>query len=113
MTLWSEEEVDAYYTGVMNVLRLLEVVPGEVVENNDFVMVDHMEGLDAEQTGCWYPCVKIEDPVEKGQKVGEIRDYFGNLLGEYFSPCKGHMLYVIASLAINEGDPLVAVSYEE
>lgn len=57
--------------------------------------------------------MKIDDPIKKGQKVGEIRDYFGKLLGEYFSPCTGHMLYVISSLPINEGDPIIAVSYEE
>lgn len=107
--LWSEEEVKQYMDGVSNVLRLLKVLPGEVVDNKNAVMVDHMTGLDAEHTGCWYPCVKIDDKVEQGQKVGEIRDYFGNVLGEYFAPCAGVMLYVISSLAINVGDPIVAI----
>lgn len=107
--LWSEEEVKQYVDGVNNVLRLLEVIPGEVVENKEAVMIDHMTGLDAQQTGCWYPCVKINDEVKKGQKVGEIRDYFCNVLGEYYAPCDGVMLYVISSLPINEGDPLVAI----
>lgn len=110
--LWSEDEVEAYYSGVQNVLRFLEVLEGEVIENKDCVVLDHMVGKNAEHTGCWYPCVKIDDVVEKGQKLGEIRDYFGNLLGEYFSPCAGVMLYVIASLAINEGDPIYAIGEE-
>lgn len=107
--LWSEEEVKQYVDGVNNVLRLLEVIPGEVVENKDVVMVDHMTGLDAQQTGCWYPFVKINDEVKKGQKIGEIRDYFCNVLGEYYAPCDGVMLYVISSLPINEGDPIIAI----
>lgn len=107
--LWSEEEVKQYVDGVNNVLRLLEVIPGEVVENKEAVMIDHMTGLDAQQTGCWYPCVKINDVVKKGQKVGEIRDYFCNVLGEYYAPCDGVMLYVISSLPINEGDPIIAI----
>ena len=107
--LWSEEEVVQYVNGVHNVLRLLKVLPGDVVENKDAVMVDHMNGLNAEQTGCWYPLVKINDVVTEGQKLGEIRDYFGNVLGEYFAPCGGVMLYVISSLAINAGDPIVAI----
>lgn len=107
--LWSEAEVEQYVNGVNNVLRLLEVIPGEVVENKEAVMVDHMTGLDAQQTGCWYPCVKIDDVVKKGQKIGEIRDYFCNVLGEYYAPCDGVMLYVISSLPINEGDPIVAI----
>ena len=107
--LWSEEEVKQYMDGVTNVLRLLKVLPGEVVENKDAVVVDHMTGLNAEQTGCWYPCVKINDVVKKGQKLGEIRDYFTNVLGEYFAPCDGVMLYVISSLPINAGDPIIAI----
>lgn len=107
--LWSEEEVATYVSGVMNVLRLLKVLPGEVVENKDCVLLDHMVGVNAEQTGCWYPCVKIDDQVKEGQKLGEIRDYFGKVLGEYFAPCSGVMLYVIASLPINTGDPIYAI----
>ena len=107
--LWSEDEVETYYNGVTNVLRLLKVLEGEVIENKDVVMLDHMDGGDAEQTGCWYPCVKLNEEVKKGQKLGEIRDYFGNLLGEYFSPCDGVILYVIASLPINTGDPIYAI----
>ena len=107
--LWSEEEVRQYMDGVQNVLRLLKVLPGDVKENPDAVMVDHMTGLNAEQEGCWYPCVKINDQVQEGQKLGEIRDYFGNVLGEYFAPCAGVMLYVISSLPINVGDPIIAI----
>lgn len=107
--LWSEAEVKQYVDGVSNVLRLLKVLPGEVVENKEAVVVDHMTGLDAQQTGCWYPCVKINDLVKKGQKLGEIRDYFTNVLGEYFAPCDGVMLYVISSLPINAGDPIIAI----
>ena len=40
--------------------------------------------------------------VKKGQKLGEIRDYFGEKLGEYFAPCDGVMLYVISSLSSNQ-----------
>ena len=41
--------------------------------------------------------------------LGEIRDYFTNVLGEYFAPCDGVMLYVISSLPINAGDPIIAI----
>ena len=107
--LWNEDEVSQYMSGVKNVLRLLKVIEGEAAENKDAVVFDHMTGGDAEQTGCWYPCVKIDDPIKKGDKLGEIRDYFGNLLGEYFSDVDGVVLYVIASLPINTGEPIYAI----
>jgi len=68
-----------------------------------------MTGLNADQTGCWYPSVQIDEPVRKGQKLGEIRDCFANLLGEYFAPVDGVMLYVVSSLPVNQGDPIVAI----
>lgn len=110
--LWSEEEVAQYLKGVKNVLRLLSVMEGDVFENPDCIDCEKMVGGDAEQTGCWYPCVGLREQVKAGQKLGEIRDYFGNVLGEYEAPCDGHMLYVIASLAINEGDPIYALGRE-
>ena len=106
--LWTEEEVAQYLAGVKNVLRLLEILDGDVVENKEAALCDRMVGVDADKTGCWYPCVTIDEPVKKGQKIGEIRDYFGNLLAEYTSPADGVCVYVIRSLAINEGDPLFA-----
>ncbi len=107
--LWCEGEVKAYLDGVLNALKYLGVIEGTPKTYDNIIYLDHMDGNDAEQTGCWYPCVKPGDPVEKGQKVGEIRDCFGNLLGEYFSPLTGTVLYVCSSLAINAGDPLTAM----
>ena len=107
--LWSEEEVQTYVKGVYNVLKHLGVLEGDAENLCDVVYLHRMAGLDAEQTGCWYPCVKIGDKVTKGQKVGEIRDCFANVLGEYFAPQDGVMLYVISSLTINAGDPIIAL----
>ena len=66
-------------------------------------------GVDATVQGCWYPCVSLEEQVRQGQKIGEIRDCFGSVLCEYYAPRDGVVLYVIASLAINPGDPLIAL----
>ena len=107
--LWSEEEVAQYMKGVKNVLKYLKVLPGEVEELCPVVVLPKMIGLNAEQTGCWYPSVKIGDVVVKGQKLGEIRDYFANVLGEYFASQDATVLYVISSLAITVGDPIVAI----
>jgi predicted deacylase len=107
--LWSEKEVGQYIDGVKNVLRLLGVIPGEAAGNESAVVMKPMTGVSAEQTGCWYPSVSTEERVKEGQKVGEIRDFFCNVLGEYFAPCGGIMLYVVSSLPVEKGDPLVAI----
>lgn len=106
--LWSEAQVQIYLAGVRNILRFLKVIDGEVVDLGAVKVLPPMAGLNAEQTGCWYPEVALKETVKTGQKIGEIRDCFGKVLGEYYAPQDGIILYVIRSLAINVGDPLLA-----
>jgi predicted deacylase len=106
---WSEEEVSQYMLGVKNVLRYLGVMSGAREELGRPAEYSRMVGINAEQTGCWYAAVKPGDKVTAGQKIGEIRDYFGEKLGDYAAPQAGTIVYVITSLAINAGDPLAAL----
>ena len=92
-------------TFVLSYLGVLNETPRQICEVE---YVERMNGLDATETGCWYPAVKPGQKISKDQKLGEIRDYFGKTLVEYTAPCDGTMLYVISSLAINTGDPIVA-----
>lgn len=110
--LWSEAEVEQYISGVKNILRMLKVLPGEVIPNSDYVLLEPMTGIASEQTGCWYPAVKPGERVSAGQKIGEVRDFFSNILGEYFAPADGIALYVVSSLPVNNGEPLIAIAAE-
>jgi len=107
--LWSEEEVKAYYRGVKNVLGYLGVLRGECEDLGPVKYLERMTVISAQHEGCWYPCVKPGDTIAESQKFGEMRDYFGKVLGEYRAPLAGIVLYVASSLAITAGDPLGAV----
>ena len=108
--LWCEAEVVRYVDAIKNVLRFAGVLPGEAQEYPDAVVSDGMAGLEAGFTGCWYPCVKKNEMVKKGDKVGEIRDFFGKVLEEYTAPESGVTLFVVSSLAIEKGDPIYALA---
>ncbi len=107
--LWSEEEVLAYLKGVRNVLKYLGLLPGGPEDLGSVVKLPKMIVSTSEQTACWYPAVRAGDRVAKGQKLGEMRDFFANRLGEYLASQDGTVLYVASSLAINEGDPIAAI----
>ncbi len=105
---WSPKEVDQYKAAVLNVLSTLGVIPGQAKEHQ----VEHLEKMlvtTATTDGCWYPSVQLEDQVKKGQKIGEIRDYFGSVIDEYHAEADGIVLYLVTSLAITTSDPLAAV----
>ena len=107
--LWNEAEVKQYMDGVNNVLRHLSVLPGVAANLGSCVYMERMTGVNAGVTGCWYPCVEPDEQVEAGQKLGEIRDLFGEVLETYIAPKNGVVLYVISSLAVEAGDPIAAV----
>ena len=106
--LWTEQEVSDYIRGVKNVLSYLRVLNDSPRQLCKVDYIEKMNGLDATESGCWYPAVKPGQKIAKGQKLGEIRDFFGKILAEYNAPSDGTMLYVVSSLAINTGDPIVA-----
>ncbi len=105
---WSPDEVDQYKSAVVNVLRGLEVLPGEAVQHK-VEFLEKMLVTTATEEGCWYPSVALDEVVKKGQKLGEIRDFFGTVKAEYFSDSDGIVLYLVTSLAIQTNDPLCAI----
>ncbi len=105
---WNQNEVDQYKAAVVNVLRSLAVIPGDI-QHFEVEFLEKMLVTTATADGCWYPAVALEDHVKKGQKLGEIRDYFGIMQAEYFSDSDGIILYLVTSLAIMTNDPLCAV----
>ncbi|MFZ1805581.1 MAG: M14 family metallopeptidase [Cyclobacteriaceae bacterium] len=105
---WSNDEVKQYIEATHNVLRSLGVLDGEV-KNSKVTFLKKMAVMTAEQEGCWYAFKNLEEKVKKGDLLGEIRDFFGNVLGEYKAEEGGVLLYVVTSLAITKGDPLTAI----
>ena len=45
----------------------------------------------------------------EGQKLGELRDYFGETIEQITAPSAGVVLYRVTSLAVDPGDPLVGI----
>ncbi|HEX3026008.1 MAG TPA: succinylglutamate desuccinylase/aspartoacylase family protein, partial [Clostridia bacterium] len=79
--LWGREEVEEYKKDVRNVLKHLGVLNGEPELNGKTpVEVTGVVYLRATNAGCWYPCVTANEKVAVGQKLGEVRDFFGKVL---------------------------------
>lgn len=107
---WSEAEVNQYLDGIYRVLQHLDVTGNSQPEMAaDIIFMEKMSVITAQEEGCWYPCKNLEDKVSQGEKIGEIRDFFGNRLREYVADHDGILLYVVTSLAITAGDPLAAI----
>lgn len=105
LSLFSREEIEADKSDVRNILRALGVLPGEAINYPKTQLLEYSD--DAPFTGCWYPEKRPGDFFQKGEKLGEIRDYFGRSLFTEFAPQDGVLLHQCASLNILEKGPMV------
>ena len=95
--------------GTLNALRSLGVIPGAVREHPGLEHVERFLWTRSDHFGCWYPLYQVGDRVVAGQKMGELRDLFGEVLQEVRADAAGPVLFCVTSLAINAGDPLFAI----
>ncbi|MEL7622594.1 MAG: M14 family metallopeptidase [Clostridiales bacterium] len=106
--LWSPQEVELYKKDILTVMRAQGLTEdGEVAPDQEPMEITKAVYLDSTCTGCWYPAVSIKEKVKKGQKIGEIRDVFGQILETYHADFDSMILFIATSLAIGEGDPII------
>jgi predicted deacylase len=79
------------------------MLPGEprVTVRHRYLSGPHSTTLWAERSGLWYARVRAGELVQEGQLLGELRDYFGELLEQYHAPFAGLVAYYWTSPAIN------------
>lgn len=106
LSLYTREEVDADKRDVYNIMRLMGMIDGEFVSFPKLELSER--DLEAPSTGCWYPRLHAGDSFEKGNTLGEIHDYFGNVTDVIVSHESGIILHQCASLNIIKGDPMIA-----
>lgn len=68
---------------------------------------------DSPISGCWHPNKIPGDLVSKDEKIGEIRDIYGNHLQDIRAKSDGRILYQTVSLGIEAGTPMVAYTRED
>lgn len=69
--------------------------------------------LEAEEDGVWYCNVKPNEIVKRGQLLGRMEDFYGNVLHEYYADADGIVFYHCCGLSVKAGRNLVAYGIEE
>lgn len=112
--LWSREDVDTYKRIMINLLRYTGSISGEPVRPK--LPAEELFGAFtpiSPANGAWYPSVDLGEEVSKGQKVGEVRDLFGRTIQEIYSDVDGKVVYLIVSLAVRAGEPLLSIGLSQ
>ena len=97
--------------GVRNVLRHLEMLPGEPSPPRSR-FVGKFVWLRASRDGWWQPAVAAGDEVAEGQLVGTLRTLYGDVLEELRAPRGGVVLFLTTSPAVSVDGPLLGLGAE-
>jgi len=101
-----EEMVQRNVDGVFRLLRYLRMVPGDVELVRNPLFFDRTEVLRSPATGVWHAKVERGQSVQKGALVGILTDFFGATQAEIRAPFGGIVLYIVATPAMSQGEPL-------
>jgi predicted deacylase len=107
--VWSEELVNDHAESTLRVLRHLGALQGDVPPVQGQRIYDTFAWMRASETGLFHPSVAVGDMVQEGQPVGAIVDYFGETLQPLRAVASGEVAFLVTSLAMNAGDPILAI----
>ena len=99
--------VDRTFKGCINVMKYLKMMEGEP-DIPPTAEVYNTYALYAKRGGLFISYVRAGDAVEEGQKIGEIKDLFGEVVEELFASTDG-IVDMIFSPSIFEGDYLIGI----
>jgi len=104
-----EESIVRNTRGALSVMRLLGMIQGEPDMVSDPIWIDKYEVIYSTQDGLFYPLTEMGYFAQKGEKLGFLTDYLGNVIQEYRAPFTGIVLYIIHTPPANKGEPLFEV----
>ena len=108
---WPAEDVELHAVGLRRLLRaagLIEEAPSAPAHRTHLLSTEAW--MRSAHTGYWRPAVAVGDRVAQGTVVGEVQDAFGAVLERPEAPMDGVVIFLVTSLAMNAGDPLLALA---
>jgi predicted deacylase len=115
----SREASRALFRGVVRTLAWLGGLTAEGRQRFEWALTPPAETpiiypsyswVEAQADGMWYPQIECGAEVQEGQTLGEILSLDDTLRARILAPHQGRVLFLVTSLAINRGDPLLTVA---
>jgi len=104
-----EQYVKKICGGIYNTLRHLKMIQGEPELLSDPVWVEKTTYVRSRSEGLFYPLVRGGEHVEKGELLGYLTDFFGNVIQKARAPHDGIVMYIISTPPLSEGEPMVKI----
>jgi len=108
---WPDEDVALHAAGFRRLLRsagLIDEAPAKPAHETELLQTEAW--MRSTHAGYWHPGVAVGGRVTQGSIVGEVQDAFGAILERPVAPMDGVVIFLVSSLAMNAGDPLLALA---
>ncbi len=108
---WPIEDVSLHAAGLRRLLRtagLIDSAPDAPRLETEVLLTEAW--MRSATAGYWHPAVSVGERIRQGAIVGEVRDAFGAVLEIPTAPIDGVVIFLVTSLAMNVGDPLLALA---
>jgi predicted deacylase len=107
--IYEQESVARHLRGLHNVLVHLKMRPGAEERLHTPQSLKRFVWLYTSVSATYHPRVQVGEEVREGELVAELRDVFGETVEALHAPATGTVLFLVTSLAVKKGDPLLAI----
>jgi predicted deacylase len=104
-----EEDIAAILKGCTNILRHLKMIDGQPELLFEPVWVKKTTYIRSEHEGIFYALTRGGSHVQKGELLGYLTDFFGNVIQKAVAPHDGVVMYIIATPPMSKGEPMVKI----
>jgi predicted deacylase len=104
-----EEDIIRVIKGTYNTLKHLKMIPGNPELLFEPVCVKSVTYIRSEHKGIFYPLSHSGRHVQKGELLGYLTDFFGNIIQKAIAPHDGIIMYIIATPPMSKGEPMVKI----
>ncbi len=98
---------DAVIEGLMNLMRSVGILPGEIVAGVEPYIFEHKELVPSPCAGFFCPEIALGDMVQDGDRLGVVSALLGAEETEIRAPRSGKVIYLRREPAVSEKESLV------
>jgi len=104
-----EPDIKAITSGIYNTLKHLDMISGSPELLFEPVWVKKTTYVRSKHEGLFYPLVRGGEHVQKGELLGYLTDFFGNVIQKAIAPHDGIVMYIISTPPMSAGEPMVKI----
>ncbi|WP_028329439.1 succinylglutamate desuccinylase/aspartoacylase family protein [Brachyspira alvinipulli] len=102
---------EIHYEGIKNIMIYIGMLNDKQLKyTEEKIILNYKGSIKSDVDGMWHPSVKMGDIVKKGDKVGEIKDYFGKKIKDIISLNDGVVCLLKKNPHIKLDDSLIEIN---